>query len=285
MTRLAIRKESLRDLAIRSKNKCAFPGCDHPILNADGVYVAELCHIEAAEPCGQRYNPNQTDEERRAPSNLLFLCHQHHKVTDDVEQYPVSRLQEVKREHEALPEVVFNSELLLKRLDEVLAEQAAIRNILRASPQPDPVNGSFPIVGPELEESWTPQEGRSYKTNTGPNTWFKYLMLEGWLHIEQRLEDGAIAYYEVNEQGSVRNSRTPYPINEYRVLIPEELILDKEKISSAVGTYAIRTTLKWSLGTVIEHYMGSVFARADCQARCVIDHRQRTIRVLGMPDA
>ncbi len=285
MTRLAIRKESLRDLAIRSKNKCAFPDCDHPLLNADGVYVAELCHIEAAEPGGPRYNPNQTDEERRAPSKLLFLCQQHHKVTDDVEQYPVSRLQETKRTHEALPKVVFNSELLLQRLEEVLAEQATIRNILKASPQSNPVNGSYSIVGPELKESWTPQEGRFYKTNTGPNTWFKYLMRDGWLHIEQRLEDGSIAYYEVNEQGSVRTTRMPYPIKEYRVVIPEELILDQKKISSTVGTHAIRTTLKWSLGSVTEHYIGSVFAGAYCQARCVTDHRQRTIEVLGMPDA
>ena len=101
MARLSTRKDVLRDLAIRSKNQCAFPGCDHPLLDSNGVYVAELCHIEGAESGGERFNPNQSDEQRRGEGNLLFLCHQHHKVTDDVDLYPVSRLQQIKREHEA----------------------------------------------------------------------------------------------------------------------------------------------------------------------------------------
>ena len=120
MSRLAIKKETLRNLAIRSKNQCAFPGCDHLVLNADGVYVAELCHIEAASPGGQRYNQSQTDEDRRSISNLLFLCHQHHKVTDDESEYSVSMLQKMKNKHEALPDVVFNSELLLSARGQAL---------------------------------------------------------------------------------------------------------------------------------------------------------------------
>lgn len=224
MSRLPIRKEALRDLAIRSKNKCAFPGCDQPILNMHGVYVAELCHIEAAEPGGQRFNSAQSDEERRNPGNLLFLCHQHHKETDDKLRYPVDKLREMKHAHEALPEVVFNSELLLHRIEEVLAEQATIRKILCFAPQ-TPVKGTYAIVGPELKDSWTPEVGRFYESRTGPNTKFKYMMHDGWLHVEQLLEDGATAYYEVNEEGTVRNSRLPYPINEYRVLISDELIL------------------------------------------------------------
>jgi hypothetical protein len=78
MTRRAIEKNVLRNLGIRSKNKCAFPGCDHPVLNANDEYIAELCHIEAAEPGGERYNPQHSDDDRRAYENLLFLCHAHH---------------------------------------------------------------------------------------------------------------------------------------------------------------------------------------------------------------
>lgn len=279
MARLPIRKEALRDLAILSKNKCAFPSCDHPILDEQGVYIAELCHIEAAEPGGQRYNPAQTDEERRAAGNLLFLCHQHHKETDDATRYSVERLREMKRAHEALPHVVFNSELLLQRFEEVLAEQAKIRRILTSAPSSAP-SETFAIVGPELQDSWTPEAGRFYETWTGPRTKFKYMMRDGWLHVEQTLEDGAIAYFEVNEEGSVRNSRLPYPINEYRVIIPDDLVLRKESTPSTLGTHAIRTTLKWSKGVVTEHYIGEQLAEVDCGARCRIDQKARTITVL-----
>lgn len=279
MARLPIRKEALRDLAIRSKNKCAFPGCDHPILNLSGVYVAELCHIEAAEPGGQRFNPTQSDEERRAPENLMFLCHRHHKETNDEDLYSVARLREMKRSHEALPEVVFNSALLLSRIEEVLAEQAEIRRILASQPQV-PSSGTFPINGPELQDAWSPEVGRFYETRTGPKTKFKYMMRDGWLHVEQQLEDGAVAYYEVNEAGSVRNSRLPYPINEYRVLIPDELVLSTERVASNVGTHAIKTTLKWSKGTVTQHFSGNLLAGVDCGTRSVIDQKARTITVL-----
>ena len=279
MSRLPIRKEALRDLAILSKNKCAFPGCDHPILNLQGVYIAELCHIHAAEPGGQRYNPAQSDEKRRAPENLLFLCRRHHKETDDEVRYSPERLREIKRAHEALPAVVFNSDLLLLRIEEVIAEQAAIRKMLGSPPATSP-GDSYSILGPELQESWTPEVGRFYETWTGPKTRFKYMMQDGWLHVEQVLEDGAIAYYEVNEEGTVRNLRMPYPINEYRVIIPDDLVFKREELSSAVGTRAIRTTLKWSKGTVTEHFVGNLFAGVDCGARFRIDQKARTITVL-----
>lgn len=281
MSRLAIKKEALRDLAIRSKNQCAFPGCDHLVLNTDGVYVAELCHIEAASPGGQRYNPHQTDEDRRSVSNLLFLCHQHHKITDDELEYSVSMLQNMKRKHEALPEVVFNSELLLQRLNEVLNEQHVIRNILQNNPEKPFNTGSYKIVGPELQEAWTPEVGRFYNTSTGPNTWFKYMMRDGWLHVEQRLEDGAIAYYEVDEEGNVRNSRMPYPLSEYRIVIPESLVLNRSRISSSLGTHAIETTLKWSKGIVVEHFNGDILVGFNSHKGCSINQKSRIITILG----
>lgn len=279
MARLSIQKEALRDLAIRSKNKCAFPGCNQPLLNLTDDYVAELCHIEAAKPGGQRFNHAQSDEERRAPANLLFLCHQHHRETDNEVLYSVARLREMKQAHEALPDVVFNSTLLLSRIEAVLAEQAAIRKILASDPQA-PSGETFPVIGPELQDSWSPEVGRFYETRTGPKTKFRYMMREGWLHVEQQLEDGAIAYYEVNEAGSVRNSRLPYPINEYRVLIPEELVLSTERVIFSFCSQAIKTTLKWSKGTVSQHFVGDLLASFDCAARCAIDQKARTITVL-----
>ncbi len=76
--------ETYKILYVRSGNECAFPGCNHPIFNDDGLYIAQLCHIKAANVGGHRYDENQTDEQRRAPENLLFMCHRHHKETDSL---------------------------------------------------------------------------------------------------------------------------------------------------------------------------------------------------------
>ena len=99
--RLAPTITTLRELFLKSGNLCAFSGCNHLIMNVYGVFVAEICHIEAAEPGGERFNSLMTNEQRRAFPNLMLMCHGHHKVTDDVDKFPVERLQRMKSRHEA----------------------------------------------------------------------------------------------------------------------------------------------------------------------------------------
>jgi hypothetical protein len=99
--RLAPRGETLRELFLKSGNLCAFPGCTEFMMDADGIFVGEICHIEAAETGGERFNRNLTNEERRAFENLMLMCHKHHVRTDDVKLYPVEKLKQMKAEHEA----------------------------------------------------------------------------------------------------------------------------------------------------------------------------------------
>ncbi|ULF83722.1 hypothetical protein [Vibrio alginolyticus] len=277
MARKAPKLEVIKRLCILSKNQCAFPDCDHVILNEEGEYVAQLCHIEAAEEGGQRYNPNQTDEERRAESNLMFMCHAHHKETDDVSKYSVYDLQEMKRQHESLPEVVFKSDLLMKEVQSVLKEQEEIKKILEGySKGGDTQN--YPIHAPDIIGAWTPENGRFYESSDSK---FKYMMKDGWLHVDITLNDGAVFYVEVNEEGSVRNSSTPYPINEYHVEIPNEYILSRKRVELSDGNFDICTELKWSKGSVIEHFRyDGIFMGADCKCRCSITHHDRKIVVL-----
>ena len=280
MARLRIKPNVLRDLAIRSKNKCAFPDCDHPLLDSEGNYVAELCHIEAAEPRGPRFNLHQSDEDRRSSDNLLFLCHRHHKETDDETLYPVSRLQDIKHAHERLPQVVFDHELLLKRIEDVLSEQKKLEEILQSQTGKLENLPNYAIHTSWMRDAWTPTQGRFYEWYDNDGSGFKFVMRDGWLHIEQTLKDGAVAYYEVNEEGSVRQSHMPYPMNEYRVEIPQSLILRKEQVPSDLGDRAIRTILKWSAGDVVEHYRGGLLVRVDCHARCVVNQDERKIVIL-----
>jgi len=99
--RLAPTKETLRELFLKSGNLCAFPGCNALIMDKEGRFIAELCHIEAAEKGGERFNEKMTNEERRAFGNLVILCHEHHVVTNDVGSWQVARMQEMKANHES----------------------------------------------------------------------------------------------------------------------------------------------------------------------------------------
>ena len=66
----------------------------------DGTVLGEVCHIQAAEEGGERYDHDQTDEERRDFSNLILLCANHHKATNNVDTYSTEMLRAFKIAHE-----------------------------------------------------------------------------------------------------------------------------------------------------------------------------------------
>lgn len=102
MARIAPARETLIALFAKSGNLCAFPGCTHELVTSRNIFVGQVCHIEAANPGGQRFNPNSTDEQRRSFGNLLLLCYRHHKETDDVNIYDSNALFTIKRQHESM---------------------------------------------------------------------------------------------------------------------------------------------------------------------------------------
>lgn len=98
--RLEPTKETIRELFVKSGNECAFPACKRRIIDGEGRFIAQVCHIEAAEPGGERFNAAMTNEERRQFTNLMLLCYEHHVVTNNVDTYPVDKLVAMKKAHE-----------------------------------------------------------------------------------------------------------------------------------------------------------------------------------------
>ena len=72
MARLSNRTDTIKKLFALSGNFCAFPGCNEHIINSEGQLIGEVCHIEAANEDGERYNPLQSDEERRSFDVTIF---------------------------------------------------------------------------------------------------------------------------------------------------------------------------------------------------------------------
>lgn len=102
--RLTPTPEVMRELYLLSGNNCAIPNCGSLIIDAKGVVVGEVCHISAAMPDGPRFDPQMTNEQRRQVSNLILLCRGHHAQVDSKqrrEDFPVSVLTKIKRDHEA----------------------------------------------------------------------------------------------------------------------------------------------------------------------------------------
>jgi hypothetical protein len=127
--RLPPTRDTLRELYLKSGNRCAFPGCKKHLFNIKGVFVGQICHIEAAEPGGERFNINQTNEQRRLPSNLMLMCYDHHVETNDVGKFPLERLARIKAEHEKIYSDVVGAMLISVKDHTTLTEPLVPRNL------------------------------------------------------------------------------------------------------------------------------------------------------------
>ena len=99
--RITIPFATKRELLLRSGNQCAFPTCSKNLVDSNGRLKGEFCHIEAAMPGGERFNPDMTNEERISYENLILLCFDHHEETNNVLNYSVKQLKEMKKNHES----------------------------------------------------------------------------------------------------------------------------------------------------------------------------------------
>lgn len=101
MSRLRPVEKTIKKLYAKSGNQCAFPDCEQQFFSDYNTEnISQVCHIEAAENGGQRYNSDSTDEYRRQYDNLILLCQTHHKTTDDIDKYTVEALKSIKNKHE-----------------------------------------------------------------------------------------------------------------------------------------------------------------------------------------
>lgn len=89
---------TIKTLFCRSGNVCA--NCGTKLVLDNNTLLGEICHIEAANEKGERYNPEMTDSERAAFENLIILCSNCHIITNNEVEYSVARLKAMKLKHE-----------------------------------------------------------------------------------------------------------------------------------------------------------------------------------------
>jgi hypothetical protein len=100
MSRLQPKSTVIKRLFALSGNQCAYTGCKNKIVDESGTILGEICHIEAAEVGGERYNSLSDDEYRRSFENLILMCAIHHKKTNDTQEYSSEKLRDIKTLHE-----------------------------------------------------------------------------------------------------------------------------------------------------------------------------------------
>ncbi len=102
MSRKPITDAVKKKLFTLSGNQCCFPSCTERVYNLDEeVLLGEMCHINAVNPNGARYNPEIPETEINSFENLILLCPNHHSFIDkNAEKYSATALHEMKTNHE-----------------------------------------------------------------------------------------------------------------------------------------------------------------------------------------
>lgn len=108
--------KTLKRLFGLARNKCSFPKCQKEMSDEHSAKHSNICHIEAANDRGERYNSNMTDIERADYDNLILLCPPCHDKTNDKKLYTVGALKKIKTNHELeMKRRVSNDRVLNKR--------------------------------------------------------------------------------------------------------------------------------------------------------------------------
>jgi hypothetical protein len=112
-------------LAALCGGTCYWPGCGEPVIRFVGdepISNLQIAHITGATLGGPRHVPSMTDEERKAFTNLILLCHPHHTIVDKLrpQDFSISTLQKWKASREA------KNQEALSRLREVTPDALQI---------------------------------------------------------------------------------------------------------------------------------------------------------------
>ena len=179
--------------------------------------VGVAAHITAASPGGPRYDTRLTPEQRGASENGLWLCQSCSRLIDTDEQ---------RYRGEILREWKITAELDAgDRLNKQLGVSAAAPFCDRYDLEAIKPNGLYEKqIG----------EGR-----------VRYFLQGAFLHVEHESSPDVIAYYVLDEKGDVVTNKMPYPLEQYSIEVPENMVLSRHVTKLPKGFTQEDVELKW----------------------------------------
>lgn len=136
-----------------------------------------------------------------------------------------------------------------------------------------------PIYDPGHPDSFLPEQGVFYHYTLSNGAIIEYVVKGTLAYLTYIFPDGAEAYYEVDENGSVKYGKFPYPLGEYKFDIPHSMILEqKTQASGAISS--TRISLKYGGHITITDDLPNNNRQLSIQTRFSVDHSKRIIKIL-----
>ena len=114
-----VKENTRRLLYAKSGNMCAMYGCTNALVHANTANISEICHIEAVNENGARYNDNLSDEYVNSYENLILLCPTCHNIIDSKLNESLYTVEFIKR---------------MKEMHEQQVQEALMNNVVIAAP-------------------------------------------------------------------------------------------------------------------------------------------------------
>jgi hypothetical protein len=142
------------------------------------------------------------------------------------------------------------------------------------------LKNGYEIFTSDKNKIWLPEQGKFYKTKFDDGTFFEYMMKDNIFHLNHGLPDGKIAYYEISESGSVKEAKMPYPISDYTVEIPPNMIVREEITRLPNAWISKKYILKYDRYVILTYDNGGKLFEANIQARAIVNHQDRKFSVV-----
>lgn len=249
------RQEIKETLAKRVAYICSNPECrlltigpNSEQLKSTNIGVA--AHITAASKGGKRYNESLSSKERSSIDNGIWLCQSCSKLIDtDEKKYTIDLLKEWRNVNEKEAGKRLNKQILGS--DTMFSEKEDYEKI--------EANGYY-------EKEFSGQKVRYYLQ--GP-----------FLHIEHEPKPGIIVYYVLDEQGNLVDTKFPFPIHEYAIVIEDGLILNIK--TEILEKDYLRETIfmKWGKVAIIIKDSEGKMINFHIEKGATIDHIKKTILI------
>ena len=134
------------------------------------------------------------------------------------------------------------------------------------------------VCDPSHPDGFLPEQGIFYHYPLANGAIIDYVVKGLLAYVTYTFPDGAEAYYEVDENGSVKYGNFPYPLGEYTLDIPKSMILEQRtQKSGPISTTQIN--LKYGgLITIIDDIPNN-HRQLNIQTPFSADHSKRIIEI------
>jgi hypothetical protein len=120
-------------------------------------------------------------------------------------------------------------------------------------------------------------EGKQYilKFPNGIET--TYMFKKGLIYVDFLDKNGQKSYYELDFNGNVKNTKFPYELSEYKIVISDDQIVHKNVIQLSNDYYREVIKLKWDKQADVIYNLKGELQQMDLQGGWEVKHLERII--------